>query len=148
MIRSASRLAFVLVVVSATSGAQVPASKAPTMKIPAGVAGKWEGKAMIGPKDSVVTTSVTTATSSTKGWTIQFPNRPLLKARIVAAGGDSVTVEVGPYESLLRKGQQVTTRTTSHYNGDMSSGTFEANYVSGDVVKGKFTGKRAPKKAK
>ena len=138
MIRSASRLAFVLVLASATAGAQ---------QIPAGVAGKWEGKAMIGPKDSVVTTSVTTATATTKGWTIQFPNRPLLQARVIAAGGDSVTVEVGPYESLLRKGQQVTTRTTSHYKGDMSTGTFEAKYVvSGDVVKGKFTGKRAAAK--
>ena len=137
MIHSASRLAFVLVLASATVGAQ---------QIPAGVAGKWAGKAMIGPKDSVVTTSVTTATATTTGWTIQFPNRPLLQARVIAAGGDSVTVEVGPYESLLRKGQQVTTRTTSHYKGNVSTGTFEAKYVSGDVVKGKFTGKRAAAK--
>lgn len=137
MIRSASRLVFVLVLASAAAGAQ---------QIPAGVAGEWEGKAMIGPKDSVVTTSVTTATSTTKGWTIQFPNRPLLQGRIVAAGGDSVTVEVGPYESILRKGQQVTTSTTSHYKGDASTGTFEAKYANGDVVKGKFAGKRAPKK--
>jgi hypothetical protein len=134
MIRSVSRLVFVLVFASAAAGAQT---------IPAGVAGKWEGKAMIGPKDSVITTNVMTATATTKGWTIQFPNRPLLQARVVAAGGDSVVVEVGPYESILRKGQQVVTRTTSHYKGDMSSGTFEAKYVvSGDVVKGKYTGKR------
>lgn len=81
MVRSVSRLAFVLVIAAATAEAQ---------QVPAGVAGKWEGKAMIGPKDSVIATSVTTATATTKGWTIQFPNRPPQQARVLAAGGDVV----------------------------------------------------------
>ncbi len=153
MIRPASRLALAFVIGAATLGAQPPAktpakapAKAPAMQIPAGVAGTWEGKSTIGPKDSVVVTNVVTATANTKGWTLKFPNRDLLPARIIAAGGDSVVIEVGPYESILRKGQQVTTRTTGHYKGDVMTGTFEAKYTNGDVVKGKSAATRAKKK--
>jgi hypothetical protein len=145
MIRRVSPLVLALVLASATAGAQAPAGKAPAVQIPAGVAGNWEGKTMIGPKDSVITTFVMTATSSASGWTMKLATRPQLPARIIAAGGDSVVVEIGPYESILRKGQQATTRTTGHYKGDMMTGTFEAKYSNGEVVKGKSMAMRAKK---
>ena len=112
------------------------------IKIPAGVAGTWEGKSMIGPKDSVATTWTLTAAADSKGWTLKLPNHDPVAVRVVAAGGDSVVTEQGPYPSVLRPGQQVTTRTMSHYKGDMSTGTFVATYGNGEVVKGKASATR------
>ena len=112
------------------------------IKIPAGVAGTWEGKSMLGPKDSVATTWTLTAMADAKGWMLKLPNRDAVAARVIAAGGDSVVTESGPYQSVLRAGQQVTTRTTAHYKGDMSTGTFTATYGNGEVVKGKASATR------
>ena len=108
----------------------------------ADVAGSWEGKSMVGPKDSVIVTYVMTATADGKGWTITFPGRDPLPTRIVATGGDSIVTETGPYASVVRPGQMVTTRTTSHYKGDTATGTFEAHYASGDVLRGKVVATR------
>lgn len=107
------------------------------------VAGTWATKTMVGPKDSVVLTGVFTATADGKGGSMQFPNHEPIATRVVAIGGDSVVTEAGPYPSALRAGQTVTLlRTISHYKGDVMTGTFEAHYSSGDVVKGKITGTR------
>ena len=106
------------------------------------VAGTWEGKSMVGPKDSVVVTYTITATADGKGWTITFPGRAPIPTRVVTVGGDSIVTESGPYVSVLRPGQMVTTRTSSHYAGDTATGTFEAHYASGDVLRGKVVATR------
>ena len=110
---------------------------------PSDVAGTWNNKATVGPKDSVVVTSVTTVSADGKTWTMKFPNRDPIPVRVVAMGGDSIVTEAGPYPSMLRAGQTVTVlRDFSHYKGDKMTGTFEAHYESGDVVKGKQEGTR------
>ncbi|SRR5579863_251428 len=102
------------------------------------VAGKWTVKGSVGPNDSVVVTSVVNATANPKTWTLTYPNRDPLPMRVVASGGDSIVTEVGPYPSMLRKGQTVTLlHSVGHYKGDTMTGWFEAHYSSGDVVKGK-----------
>jgi hypothetical protein len=107
------------------------------------VAGTWNGKSMIGPKDSVVVTYVFTATADEKGWTVTFPNREPIPTRVVSTGGDSIVTEAGPYQSVLRPGQTVVTRITQHYTGgDTMTGTFEAHYSTGDVLKGKVVSTR------
>ena len=108
----------------------------------ADVAGTWNAKTMIGPKDSVVAEYVLHASTTDKGWTITFTNRPALPVRIITMGGDSIVTEVGPYSSVLRAGQMVTTRTTGHYKGDMMTGTFFAKYANGDTLSGKISGMR------
>jgi len=139
-----SPLSFVLVMsIATTLVAQAPATKA--AQVPAGIAGRWEGKSMMGAKDSVIATFVVTAKATAKGWTMKLQGRPTLPARVIAAGGDSVVTEIGPYSSILRKGQRVTTRTTGHYNGDTMTGTFEATFANGDVVHGKTTATRTRK---
>jgi len=106
------------------------------------VAGTWDGKSMVGPKDSVVASFVVTATADGKGWTMKLPNRDPIPTRILAMGGDSVVTESGPFQSILRPGQMVTTRTIGHYKGDTMTGWFEARYASGDVLRGKAAATR------
>jgi hypothetical protein len=116
---------------AATAGAQGSAIKL------SDVAGKWAVKASPA-NDTVVVTSVVNATSNSKGWTLAYPNRDPIPVRVVASGGDSVVTEVGPYPSMLRKGQTVTLlHSVGHYKGDTMTGWFEAHYSSGDVIKGK-----------
>jgi hypothetical protein len=117
---------------AATAGAQGSGIKL------SDVAGKWTVKGSVGPNDSVVVTSVVNATANPKTWTLTYPNRDPLPMRVVASGGDSIVTEVGPYPSMLRKGQTVTLlHSVGHYKGDTMTGWFEAHYSSGDVVKGK-----------
>jgi hypothetical protein len=115
------------------AGAQAPAQHG-GIKL-SELAGTWDVKSMVGPKDSVVVTSVVTSTADGKGWTLKLPNRDPIPVRVVAVGGDSVVTEAGPYESVLRPGQKVTTRTVGHYKGDTMTGTIEAHYASGDVIR-------------
>jgi hypothetical protein len=107
------------------------------------VAGTWTVKTLVGPKDSVVITTVVTQTADGKGATMQLPNHEPIPVRVVATGGDSVVTEAGPYPSALRPGQTVTLlRSVGHYKGDAMWGTVEAHYASGDVFKGKTAGTR------
>ena len=108
----------------------------------ADVAGRWEGRSMVGPKDSAIVTYTITATADGKGWTIAFPSHDPVPMRILTVGGDSIVAEAGPYASVVRPGQMVTTRTVSHYAGDTATGTFEARYASGDVLRGKTAATR------
>ena len=109
----------------------------------AGVAGTWKVRSMVGPKDSVVATSVVVSTASRDGWVLRLEGRAPIPLRIVAVGGDSVVTEGGPYPSILRKGLTVTVlHNVSHYTGGTLTGTFEAHYSSGDVFRGKTAGTR------
>jgi hypothetical protein len=124
---------------TATAAAQKPAAG---IKL-ADVAGTWDEKTMVGPKDSVVATAVLVATADGKGWTMTFPKHPPVAVRVVSLGGDSVVTEAGPYPSVLRPGQTVTLlHMVGHFKGSQMSGTFEADYSGGDKVKGKMTGTR------
>ena len=99
---------------------------------------------MMGPKDSVVTTSTSVITADGK-ISFELPNRPKMTGKVLAMGGDSVTTEFGPYDSVLRPGKQVTTRTTLHYKGDNATGTFTAKYADGETRAGKTSAKRTKK---
>lgn len=106
------------------------------------VAGTWEGKSMVGPKDSVFATWVVTVTADGKGWKEKLANRGPYPLRIITIGGDSIVTEMGPYPSALRRGQMVTTRHVRHFKGDTMTGSFEAHYATGDVVRGKIAATR------
>lgn len=107
------------------------------------VAGVWDSRTLMGANDSVVATTVLTATADGKGWTMTFPDREPVAVRVVSMGGDSIVTETGPYASILRAGQQVTLlRMIAHYTGDQMSGTFSAEYESGDKIAGRVTATR------
>src|SRR3989442_13876504 len=78
------------------------------------VAGTWDVKSVMGQKDSVVVTSVVTATADGKGWTIKLANRDPIPVRVVAVGGDSVVTEAGPYGGSLRPRQLGPTPQVGH----------------------------------
>jgi len=105
-------------------------------------AGTWDTRTMAGPKDSVLVNYTLAVSADGKTWTLQFPNRDPIASRVLGFGGDSVMTETGPFQSVLRPGQMVTTWTTGHYHGKTMTGTFEAHYASGDVLKGKVAATR------
>ena len=94
----------------------------------ADVAGKWNVRAVpaSGP-DTTPTNSVITATATTSGWTITFPGRPAIPMR-VTVDGDSITTDVGPYQSVRRKGVQVTTNGVMRLQGGNLVGTTTAHF--------------------
>ena len=91
------------------SATAVPApAAAPTTLSLADLAGKWTQQVRGENSDSVLVTAEVIGTSDPSGWTITLPKRPAMPLR-VSVDGDSIMVASGPYESVLRKGVQVTT---------------------------------------
>jgi hypothetical protein len=87
------------------------------------------------------------ATADTSGWTMTGPKGKPVPVRVVAVAGDSIVTEAGPFESFIRKGVQVTTRTVSRLQDGKLVGTIEAHYAtkSGDSVSTRRSeGTRAP----
>jgi hypothetical protein len=108
----------------------------------ADVAGTWNVTAIpTSGTDTTPTNSVITATSTTSGWTITFPGRKPMPMR-VSVDADSIMSETGPYESVRRKGVQVTTngvmrvesgrlvgRTTAHFRVKTADSVLVLNSV-------------------
>lgn len=93
----------------ADSAAVAPApAPAATISL-ADLAGNWTQTVRTETSDSVLVTAAVTATSDTTGWTITLPGRPVMPVRVLRVDGDSIVTATGPYESVLRKGVQVTT---------------------------------------
>jgi hypothetical protein len=129
---------------------QPPAQKKPAMQHAAAgikladVAGTWTMENSVktaAGKDTVVTSELT-AGGDEKSWVTHLAGRDPIPTRIVAMGGDSVVTEAGPFQSVARPGQTVTTHQTLHFKGDAVWGTVEARYGNGDVVKGSTKGTR------
>jgi hypothetical protein len=109
--------------------AMVPAP-APTPISLADIAGRWNVRS-IAPGDTAPVTYVLTTTSSRSGWTITFPNRRPIPARVVAVAGDSIIIEAGPFESVRRPGVQVRSRQVLRIQDGQLVGTVEARYARG-----------------
>jgi photosystem II stability/assembly factor-like uncharacterized protein len=108
------------------------------------VAGIWDSKTL-GPKDSVLATTVLKTTADGNGWTMTFPTGDPVAVRVVSSAGDSVVTEAGPFASRVRQGQTVTLlHSVSHYKGNEMWGTSVAQYSTGDTLTFKVTAKRRP----
>jgi hypothetical protein len=106
------------------------------------VAGTWDSKTL-GPKDSVLVTTVETITADGKGWTMTFPKGAPIAVRLVSTAGDSVITEAGPFPSYLRPGQTVTLlHNVSHYKGNEMWGSAVARYATGDTLTFRITATR------
>ena len=124
------------------------AAPMPTAALSLGdIAGTWTMRTMMEGKDSALVTYTMVATADPAGWVINFPNRKPLPIRVVAVAGDSVVTESGPYESVLRKGVQVTTRTVSRLRDGHLVGSTVAHYKTtgaDSVLNLRAEGTRAP----
>ena len=130
---------------AADSSAMMAPPPAATINL-ASVAGNWNMQTMPADRDTVLLTYVLTATADTAGWTLTFPGRAPIPIRILHVAGDSVVSEAGPYESALRPGVQVTTRTVNRMDGANLVGSTEARYSSGPdtLLMLRSRGTRAP----
>jgi hypothetical protein len=102
-------------------------SMAPAPVNLADVAGKWDMRSVPMSGDTSATTYVLTATGNTSGWTLTFPGRAPVAAR-VTADGDSIMIAAGPYLSVRRKGVQVTTNNVARLQNGGLVGTTTAHY--------------------
>lgn len=111
-----------------TSMAAAAPAPAPAMAAPlalSDLAGKWTVRA---GSDSALVTFEMIATGDNSGWTFNMPKRKPIAVRVVSVAGDSVVTEAGPYESVLRKGVQVTTHNTLRLKDGKLVGTTVAHY--------------------
>jgi hypothetical protein len=96
----------------------------------ADVAGRWNVVATPTSGDTTPTMYVLTATADTTGWTIGFPNRDPIPTRVASVAGDSIVLTAGPFESVRRRGVQVTTHSILRREGDRLVGTTHATYAT------------------
>ena len=112
----------------------------------ADVAGTWTVKTMAEGNDSALVTYSMTATGTTEGWMITLPGRKPM-ALTVTVSGDSAMTSVGPYESVLRKGVQVSTAGVLRLMGGNLMGTTVAHYATkgaDSVVRLRVSGTKNP----
>jgi hypothetical protein len=125
--------------------AAAPAAPAPIAL--ADVAGKWSVRLMPESGDSTLLGYELVATADSMGWAFNFPKRKPVPVRVVAVDGDSIVTEAGPFESNLRKGVQVTTRSVNRLqDGKLVGGTTAHYATSGPdtVAHFRFEATRAP----
>jgi hypothetical protein len=133
------------------TAATAAAAPTPTPPPPAAislkdVAGKWEMKTMNENGDSTLLKYELIAKADPAGWELHFPKRKPIKPH-VTVGGDSIILDAGPYESLLRKGVQVTTHGVARLKDGKLVGSTVAHYATkgaDSVLNLKLEGTRAP----
>ena len=111
----------------------------------ADVAGTWNLTGTLATEEPTVIEYSVVATDSETGWLLNLPDRDPIEIRIVTVDGDSIVGESGPFESIIRDGVMVTTRTVLRLHGEMLMGTLDATYDTDPVtmVPGTFEGTRA-----
>jgi hypothetical protein len=110
------------------------------------VAGKWEMKTMNEKGDSTLVKYELIAKAEPAGWELHFPKRKPVTAH-VTADADSIMIDAGPYESVLRKGLQVTTHGVARLQDGKLVGTTVAHYATksaDSVLHLKLEGTRKP----
>ena len=131
-----------------TTVGEAPAAEEATATISlADVAGTWNVRSTVDGSEGTAVTYDMVATADRSGWSLKFPDRDPIPVRVVAVEGDSIVTEAGPFESVLRKGVQVSTRVVSRLQDGKLVGTTTARYeVSGadTVARLSFEGTRAP----
>jgi len=96
----------------------------------ADLAGTWRVRSVAETGDSTLVTYELIATPDPSGWRFKVADRTPVPVR-VTTGGDSIMTEAGPYESVLRKGVQVTLRGVLRRQGDKLIGTTVAHFSGG-----------------
>src|SRR5205809_6276358 len=96
------------------------ASHAAAALKPADVAGTWTVESNVkttAGQDTVVSSELTVSKDA-KTWVTYLAGRDPVATRVVSMGGDSAVTESGPFKSVARPGQTVTTREVFHFKGN------------------------------
>jgi hypothetical protein len=101
---------------------------APSLNV-ADLAGTWTTQTTAPGSDSVLVTGAITATADPAGWTMALAGRDPMPMMITVSG-DSLMTSMGPYESVLRPGTQVTTNGILHLVNGQLTGPMTAHYVT------------------
>lgn len=112
----------------------------------ADLAGTWNMKATTITGDSTLVEYTMTATADPSGWTVTFPGRDPMPVQVESLSQDSIVTVIGPYESVLREGVTVTTRSVTMLMGNQLAGTFTAHYQNAgadSLLQGRSSGTRA-----
>lgn len=128
-----SRAALLLVLpmmLACSPAEEEPMADTTAMTAPMNYAGNWTVTSMPEGRDTVLVTYDLVATNDQSGWTTTLPGRETQTLRIVSISGDSVVSELGPFQSVLRPNEMVTTRTTLRPEGDRLVGTTIARYAT------------------
>lgn len=126
-----------------TTAAAAPAPAAIAL---ADVAGKWSMSTTSTTSDSVLVTYELNIPADGSAPTLTFPGRPAIPAQVTFSG-DSLINAVGPYESALRAGVQVTTNSVLRLQGSELVGTGVAHYsvpTADSVLALRMRGSRVP----
>ena len=110
------------------------------------LAGTWTMQATLYTPDTTVVDYTVTGGSDPGSWTITLPDRDPMPMRVTVAG-DSAVFDVAPYESILRAGVMVSTRTVGRMSMGRMTGTLVARYETtgpDSVVRGRFEGSKTP----
>ncbi len=113
----------------------------------ADVAGTWKMTGRNAANDSTLVTYELVATPDTTGWLQRSAGKPDIPVRVTSVAGDSIVLDVGPYESMLRKGVQVTTHSVNRLANGKFVGTLVAHYrsaTSDSVLSVNTEGVKAP----
>jgi len=112
---------------AAAAPAAEPAPAAPAAISLADVAGKWNMRTMPADADTTLLTYELVAGPDASSWVFNFPKRKPVPVRVTTSG-DSIVTEAGPYESVLRKGIQVTTHSVIRLVDGKLVGVTAAHY--------------------
>jgi hypothetical protein len=129
---------------AAESAAAAAAPAAPAGPTVADFAGTWTTSATLTGVANPVPSTLTVNADGTASMSLE--GRPNI-AVTTSISGDSLVVESAEYESVLRKGVMVTTRTASVMSGNTMNGNMTATYktpAGSEVVTGTITGTRNP----
>lgn len=113
-----------------TSSAMASSTEVTTAPAPinlADVAGKWNMRSVPISGDTTATNYVLTATSNTSGWTITFPGRAPMAVK-VSTDADSIMIDAANFQSVRRKGVQVSTNSVARLQGGNLVGSTTAHY--------------------
>jgi hypothetical protein len=111
--------------------AEAPPPPAPSIDL-AALAGTWASQTTAEGSDSVLVSGTITASADAAGWTILLPGRDPIPMTVTVSG-DSLLTSMGPFESVLRKGVQVTTTGTLRLVGGKLTGPMVAHYATTDA---------------
>lgn len=111
------------------------------------MAGTWTMHTMGETSDSVLTTASLSGSSDPSSWTLTLPDRAPIPLQVVEVSGDSVVMESGSFESVLRPGTTVTSvRMVSRLQNGELMGTLVARYAvttADSIFRGRLHGVRA-----